>query len=571
MLAAAGASLPAAASPPRLSTKKESVAKARLLGMDVEDREGDGPSAARAAGSEPSSLSTVADGAAVRRSRDPLLAQGLPRKFMALEDMFGGCGKKRHLSTCLSSIVLMLCIAHLPALPCPAATRLLRRCSGPALPLRPPAAALQTVHEMMRRRGGRTSYQALRGGVEEACGRRFLLTHLAQLHHLLPEAIGLEWVRLPVDRHSSRTEPHLMITLAAGAAGGVAGGGAAGRGTASPSPAAQRESQLTLLRQRLHRRLAGHLLGSYRSFLEAGVAEARARGDAAAAAELEAAPTEPPLQRFVPPYPEDAADVPEQPLPARPDPAPARASPSALSSALLPPPSTPRTSAAGAAGPTPRTALGRPPVHPRTVERARLQQRRLSFSGAAPPPAGAAAPAPPPGRVTKPGAGVAPLPGDKQQQQQQAQGQGQGQQPPAKKGLGSAAWQQPAAIAEEAESGLGEEQWGGCILSQAEADAALLASMPEELRRRSTDGIISMEALRVRRARAHTAAARPGRPATASAASCTSLSRRLRPCPHPPRCWMRTTRPIARSAAPRRAPHARRGWQWANCRARLHG
>ena len=38
-----------------------------------------------------------------------------------------------------------------------------------------PAAGLQTVHEVMRKRGQRTTFQNMRQAVEEASGRRFLV------------------------------------------------------------------------------------------------------------------------------------------------------------------------------------------------------------------------------------------------------------------------------------------------------------------------------------------------------------------------------------------------------------
>lgn len=38
-----------------------------------------------------------------------------------------------------------------------------------------PAAGLQTVHEVMRKRGQRTTFQNIRQAVEEASGRRFLV------------------------------------------------------------------------------------------------------------------------------------------------------------------------------------------------------------------------------------------------------------------------------------------------------------------------------------------------------------------------------------------------------------
>lgn len=135
---------------------------------------------------------------------------------------------------------------------------------------------------------------------------------MAQLKHLLPEALELEWVKLPVAAHTSRTEAHLLITL---------NGEAAGEAAASEG-AAPRGGELQAARQLLHCRLAGHLLESYRGHLGSRAAEARQAGDAAAAADLEAACTaaeRPPVTQWVEPYPEGAADVPQLALPPRPE------------------------------------------------------------------------------------------------------------------------------------------------------------------------------------------------------------------------------------------------------------
>jgi hypothetical protein len=105
-----------------------------------------------------------------------------------------------------------------------------------------PAGSLQMVYQMMRRRGTRTTLANLKPAVEEGCGRRFTLHHLAQLAHLLPHAFAVEWVHLPIAPHSSRTEPQLLVTLnnEAAAATDAADVGSMGAGaalTAANSPA----------------------------------------------------------------------------------------------------------------------------------------------------------------------------------------------------------------------------------------------------------------------------------------------------------------------------------------------
>ena len=138
------------------------------------------------------------------------------------------------------------------------------------------------------------------------------LSHVAQLKHLLPEALELEWVKLPVAGHTSRTQAHLLITL-----DGLAAGEAAAAEGAAP-----RGGELQAARHLLHCRLAGHLLESYRGHLGSQAAEARHAGDEAAAADLEAAcaaAAKPPVEQWVQPYPDGAADVPQQGLPPRPE------------------------------------------------------------------------------------------------------------------------------------------------------------------------------------------------------------------------------------------------------------
>ncbi|PRW58263.1 CDT1 chloroplastic [Chlorella sorokiniana] len=439
-LAAAGIALPTADAPPKLSTKKESAVKARRQAAQEE-----------AAAAKPASP-----------RRNPLLQQELPRKLQALLDMFGG---------------------------------------------------LQTVYEVMRKRGQRTTFQNMRQAVEEASGRRFLLTHVAQLKQLLPEALDVEWVKLPVAAHTSRTEAHLLITLNSEAAGEAA----------AIEGAAPRGGELQAARQLLHCRLAGHLLESYRGHLGSLAAEAWQAGDEAAAADLEAACTaaeRPPVKQWVEPYPEGTADVPQQALPPRPDaptPSSRAASPAVLGGAAA-------AAAAGAAQlgvpGTPATGLkpqattagrtGRPPVYPNTVERHRLQQRRLSFSNADPlatAAAAAAAAARPTASEQRRAAGSS-TPLDKlsrhldssarqEREQQQEQGLQQNQQQQGKQQQQQAQQVHPAQAALAASlADAGEFEFGGAERLMSQEDADLLASMPEHLRRMSTDGIISLDTLR---------------------------------------------------------------------------
>lgn len=153
---------------------------------------------------------------------------------------------------------------------------------------------------------------------------------------------------------------------------------------------------------------------------------------------------------------------------------------------------------------------GRPPVHPNTVDR-HVKQRRLSFSqtaagGAAVPSAtkaagAAASQASPSSSALAAAAGRgltggrtsaactplekldSELTGRQQQQQHQLLDEPRGVEVHPK---------QAALAASLCEEDL---QFNGSLLS--EQDACLLASMPEQLRRMSTDGIISLDTLRV--------------------------------------------------------------------------
>lgn len=143
----------------------------------------------------------------------------------------------------------------------------------------------------------------------------------------------------------------------------------------------------------------------------------------------------------------------------------------------------------------PAGRTGRPPVYPNTVERHRLQQRRLSFSGTDPlasAAAAAAAAARPSASGQRRVAGSS-TPLDKlsrhldsaAQQEREQQQQAQQQAHPAQAALA-------ASLADA-----GEFEFGGAERLMCQEDADLLASMPEHLRRMSTDGIISLDTLRV--------------------------------------------------------------------------
>ena len=140
-------------------------------------------------------------------------------------------------------------------------------------------------------------------------------------------------------------------------------------------------------------------------------------------------------------------------------------------------------------------------MYPNTVERHRLQQRRLSFSGAdelAAAAAAAAAAVHPTASEQRRAAGSS-TPLDKlarhldsasrqEREQQREQQQAQQAQPKVHPA-------QAALAANLAASG--DLEFGGAERLMSQEDADLLASMPEHLRRMSTDGIISLDTLRV--------------------------------------------------------------------------
>jgi hypothetical protein len=110
--------------------------------------------------------------------------------------------------------------------------------------------------------------------------------------------VKLEAVDLPVSPRSKRTERRLLLTL--------------------PPPGPAPVKQQAALQADLHRRLAQHLLESYRAHLAQRALELHGDGDAAAAAHLEearAAAAAPPVVRFLAPFPGAVPAVLEAPLP----------------------------------------------------------------------------------------------------------------------------------------------------------------------------------------------------------------------------------------------------------------
>lgn len=160
-------------------------------------------------------------------------------------------------------------------------------------------AGLCTVYEMTRKRNGRTTFQRLKASVEEASGRRFIIEHMGQLSALLPEEVYLEWVRLPVAPHSTKTELQLSITI--------------------KIKADDDQSIKTTPKTTLRRALVSHLRATYSVYLMRAVeAEARS-GNSRRAQELEALAKDlpNPIENFLPGFvPELPASVmPAQPAP----------------------------------------------------------------------------------------------------------------------------------------------------------------------------------------------------------------------------------------------------------------
>ena len=195
------------------------------------------------------------------------------------------------------------------------------------------------------------------------------VSHLSQLQSLLPDVVSLEWARLPVAPHSSRTEPQLAINLGpmperwehpdarlSGAAGQQQQEQHAGAvvlaAAAGPPRAAAADGEVGMLRQLLHYRLAAFVLGAYRRHLEGEAAARRAGGDAVGAEALEAeaaalpvagrgeqqpaqqpAAQQQPAVHFAPGFLAQAPEVPEHPLPRRPDAGGSSAAPSSAAAA----------------------------------------------------------------------------------------------------------------------------------------------------------------------------------------------------------------------------------------------
>lgn len=169
---------------------------------------------------------------------DPLLRQALPTKLQALKDIFSG---------------------------------------------------IQTVYEMLRRRGKRTTFSNLKAAVEEACTRRFTETHLHQLHTLLPEVFMIETLNLPVSPRSTRTARQTLLTML-------------------PEAVDQNASHLRAL---LHSRLAQHLLDAYAAHLRAAARERHQAGEPVEASALEkrAGQRQAPIIDFLAPFPEGVPEV----------------------------------------------------------------------------------------------------------------------------------------------------------------------------------------------------------------------------------------------------------------------
>ena len=333
--------------------------------------------------------------------------------------------------------------------------------------------------------------------------------HLAQLQHLIPDRLNSEWVQLPCSAHSTRTEPQLVLSLGgrpreaeAGTPAKEALPGTPVRTRSASNPASPLPP-IETVREELHGALARHLVSSYAEFLAgksaAAPASGRDSGDSDSIRE-DKADIVPPIEHFEAPYPEGVPDVPLAELPPRPDPPSRFATPQRPSGAA-----TPDTALRSALGPTaPRLSTARkPPVHPGSAATGpRARQRRLSFSLAA-------------------GEGESAL--DRLhaalQRDETSVESGAGQSEAPSSPLANRATDGPARGLDAfpsgpLESAVDDEDGfapGNAILSPEEFDralqgsqesssaasaSALLGSMPAALRRRSADGIVSLDALR---------------------------------------------------------------------------
>ncbi|KAL4524986.1 hypothetical protein Ndes2526B_g07171 [Nannochloris sp. 'desiccata'] len=321
---------------------------------------------------------------------DPLLRQALPTNLQALKDIFSG---------------------------------------------------IQTVYEMLRRRGKRTTFSNLKPAVEEASSRRFTESHLHQLHTLLPECFILETVNLPVSPRSTRTARQTLLTML-------------------PEAVEQTPANLRAL---LHSRLAQHLLDAYAAHLRAAARECHQAGEPVEAAALEkrAGQRQAPIFEFMAPFPEGVPEVgaAQGPLSSDSGTRTNVSSPRPVSSCA-------RVTFSGSLGTT--ASEDQPPPH------------RPAPDTAAVIPAAAAA-------ATAAGPSIAPTGGDPIVSKQ-----------PVQKGTSRAVAALAAAEARTRRlSFTASASSAQAILGAAKKDdATLLLGVPEELRRRSLEGIISIESLR---------------------------------------------------------------------------
>ena len=149
--------------------------------------------------------------------------------------------------------------------------------------------AIRMTYDTMRRRGIRTTFKNLKQPVELQSGRRFFETHLNQLATLLPSFLMLETIHLPIRPGSVRTEAHVLLTM---------------------TPEAL-QMPVDMIRTKARVRLSQHLLDAYGVHLRALAREKHAAGDPEKAAELEAAAQQqPPVATFIPPsFPDTIPDI----------------------------------------------------------------------------------------------------------------------------------------------------------------------------------------------------------------------------------------------------------------------
>lgn len=323
--------------------------------------------------------------------------------------------------------------------------------------------ALCTVYDMSRRRGLRTTFEKLKPAIEQACSRRFTLDHLAQLVSLLEHEILLEWIRLPVAPLSARTQPQLLITLVNN----------------------NEKPPYALI---LRKSMVSHIRSAYVAYLNRTAQEAVAAGDEETAESVETL-VSPPLPLLITEFRQGFLESKEARLPMGflpPSPIQEQASAhiffqknAKVINVANNATNRGNTTTAHLASSTPRIA-GASSVHVEIHQEAKkksddailekdlviVQKRRLSFK-------------------TDAGKGA--------------------QQPSATDDAHIATTSAAAAANDDGENtinnntsgqqqGVVEFKGGGVIFSQ--EDFALLATLPEELRRRSLDGTISLESIR---------------------------------------------------------------------------